>query len=50
MACGYWVEHMSRTREEAQKELEDTRITRELERFEEHVFGRKPVDNLWMNV
>ena len=50
MACGYWVEHLSRTREEAQKELEDTRITRELERFQEHVFGRKPVENLWMNL
>jgi hypothetical protein len=50
MACGYWVEHMAQSVDEAVDALKDERIDRELERFLEGVGGRKPEGNLWMNV
>jgi hypothetical protein len=50
MACGYWVEHMAQSVDEAVDALKNDRIDRELERFLEGVVGRKPEGNLWMNV
>ena len=50
MACGYWVEHMAQSIDEAIDALKNDRIDRELERFLEGVVGRKPEGNLWMNV
>jgi hypothetical protein len=50
MACGYWVEHMAQSVDEAARNLKDERVDRELERFMEGVVGRKPVENLWVNL
>jgi len=50
MACGYWVEHMAQSVDEAVDALKNDRIDRELERFLEGVVGRKPEGNLWMNI
>ena len=50
MAVGYWVEHMARSQDEAIKDIRETRIQRELDRFAEGVFGGKPEENLWVKV
>ena len=50
MACGYWVEQMAQSVDEAVDALREERIDRELEKFLEGVVGRKPEGNLWMNV
>ena len=50
MACGYWVEHMAQSVDEAVETLKAERVDRGLEKFLEGVVGRKPVDNLWMKV
>lgn len=48
MACGYWVEHMAQSVDEAASVLKNERVDRELEKFLEGVVGRKPVENLWV--
>ena len=50
IACGYWVEHMAQSVDEAAAVLKNERVERELERFLEGVAGRKPVENLWVNL
>ena len=50
MACGYWVEHMAQSVDEAADVLKNERVDRALEKFLEGVVGRKPVGNLWMKV
>jgi len=50
MACGYWVEHMAQSVDEAADVLKSERVDRALEKFLEGVIGRKPVGNLWMKV
>ena len=50
MAVGYWVEHMSRSQDEAIRDIRATRIQRELDRFSEGVFGGKPKENLWVKL
>ena len=50
MACGYWVEHMAQSVDEAVRNMKDERVDRELEKFLEGVVGRKPVENLWVKL
>ena len=50
MACGYWVEHLAQSVDEAAGVLKSERVDRALEKFLEGVVGRKPVGNLWMEV
>ena len=47
MAVGYWVEQMARDIDEAGKELKDMRIERELQKFQDSIFGGKPKEELW---
>ena len=50
IACGYWVEHLAQSVDEAAAVLKNERVDRELEKFLEGVAGRKPVENLWVNL
>jgi Holliday junction resolvasome RuvABC endonuclease subunit len=50
IACGYWVEQLAQSVDEAHKVLKDQRTEEELEKFLNGVLGRKPVENLWVKL
>jgi len=49
MAVQYWVEQMGRDIDLALQEQKDRLLDEELERFKDHVFGKKPKGDSWLN-